>query len=256
MAANPGFCVAIINAQRPHFNRGWPIGLVLLLLACTTPASPEVTVVTAFVASSMAEAIGAVASAFEPSGAPKVVIVSGSSDRLAAQINDGAGADLFVAADWASMELVEDANDPVVIATTHLTIAVAPGNPKQIQSLDDLERHDLVVVLAAAEVPLGRYSAEVLAKAGVEVHPASLELDAISVLGRVERGEADAGLVYAADLYNRDVEGVETADASWLRVEYPAALLGEQPGAADALFEYLLSDQGRLWLVTSGFEVP
>ena len=258
---NPGFQVVLITTQGPRFNRGWPIVLAtvfgLLAHSCSS-SSDELTV---FVASSMVEAIGVAATFFEQTQlGQEVVIVSGSSDRLAAQINDGASADLFVAADWTSMELVSSGvmGEAVVIASTHLTIAVAPGNPKQIEGLGDLDRTDIVLVLAAAEVPLGRYSNQILAEAGVKPHPASLELDAISVLGRVERGEADVGLVYAADLYDRGVEAIETPAVSWLRVEYPAAVLsgGGQSEGASALLEFLLSDKGRLLLVTAGFELP
>ncbi len=66
----------------------------------------------------------------------------------------------------AAGDLVDTPQD---FAGNKLIIAVTPGNPEGITGLADLAREDLKVVLAAPEVPAGKYADEALAKAGVTV---------------------------------------------------------------------------------------
>ncbi len=70
---------------------------------------------------------------------------------------------------------------------------------------------DLKVVLAAPEVPVGKYASEALAAAGVSVDPVSLEDNVKAVVTKVSLGEADAGIVYVTDVIatGGKVEGVD-----------------------------------------------
>lgn len=116
------------------------------------------------------------------------------SQQLAAQLGQGAEADVLITADERTIRAVTA--DYRAVATTTLAIAVAQGNPKGIASLADLAR--VTVVLADPSVPIGRYSADALQKAGVTVQPRSLELDVEAAVQKVAIGEADATIAYAA----------------------------------------------------------
>src|SRR5829696_5965181 len=85
-------------------------------------------------------------------------------------------------------------------ASNLLAIVVEKRNPKDIKTLADLANPDLKVVLAAEEVPAGKYAKQILDKAGVSVSPVSQEDNVKAVVTKVSLGEADAGIVYATDV--------------------------------------------------------
>jgi molybdate transport system substrate-binding protein len=65
---------------------------------------------------------------------------------------------VFASADEKNMAKVTDAcsrRSATAFATNTLEIAVAPGNPEKISSLQSLTAPGLAVVLCAAEVPCG-----------------------------------------------------------------------------------------------------
>jgi molybdate transport system substrate-binding protein len=183
------------------------------------------------------------------------------TQTLAAQLTQGAQADVFASADTAHMKTVQDAGllagSPTIFAHNRLEIAVAKGNPKGIHSLADLANPGLVVILADPSVPAGKYAQEALASAHVTVKPASLELQVTAVLNKVALGEADAGIVYVSDVVTSgQVEGVAIPDAQNVIADYPiAALAGAQnKTAATAFIAYLISPAGQDVLKSAGFE--
>lgn len=215
-----------------------------------------------YAAASLAEAFEVLVDEFEATrpGIDVSLNLAGSQ-TLATQILAGAPADVFAPADEFQMQRVLDEIEPVhgpwTFATNSLAIAVEKGNPERVAGLEDLEREDLTVVLAAPEVPAGRYTTEILERAGVTVSAASLEPDVRSVLAKVSLGEADVGIVYRSDLLaaREEVDGVGIPPEMNVVAEYPIiALDGANSEAAVEFVEFVRSDTGRLWLVTAGFE--
>src|SRR2546426_2785264 len=183
------------------------------------------------------------------------------TQTLAAQLTQGAEADVFASADKTHMKTLLDAGliegTPKVFAHNRLEIAVAKGNPKGIHSLADLARSGLVVVLADPSVPAGKYAQQALAKAGVTVRPASLELQVTAVLTKVSLGEADAGIVYVSDIKTSGkVDGVAIPDPYNVVADYPIAILkhAQDSNAAFAFEALVLSPTGQSILIADGFE--
>jgi molybdate transport system substrate-binding protein len=233
--------------------------------AAADPAGAEAKTLTVFAAASLVEPFGAVAESFRARH-PRVEMVFNfaGSQQLAAQIIEGAPADVFASANREQMSRVlasaRAAIEPRTFARNALAIAVEPGNPQGIRGLADLARDGLIVVLAAEEVPAGRYAREALGKAGVTVRPASLETDVRQVISRVALGEADAGIVYRSDLLaaGTDVAGVEIAAEHNVEAAYPIAVLSEGSAGelGQAFVELVLSDEGRRILAEAGFSLP
>lgn len=182
------------------------LALALIATACGS-SNQELTV---FAAASLKQALP-----------PSRVSFAGSQE-LVAQLEAGAKADVVVTADEATMQKLVDAGiayDPTPVAANELAIATRRAD---INTLADLAK--ATTVLADPSVPLGRLTAQALAKAGVDARPKSLELDAASTLQKVSLGEADAAVVYATDTAP-DVRIVPIPPEHNVRTRYMAAAL-------------------------------
>ncbi|MEU8628109.1 molybdate ABC transporter substrate-binding protein [Streptomyces sp. NPDC048669] len=191
----------------------------------------------------------------------KVKFSFAGSQQLAAQVKQGAPADALVTADTKTMDgLKSDTGTPTVIAKNRLVIATGKGNPENIENLKDLSDTRLKVVLAAPEVPVGRYGKQILDAQKIDVKPVSQELDVRSVLSKVELGEADAGLVYKTDAATATdkVEAIDIPDAQNAVASYPAATLKatKNSEAADAFVKWLSTPEAQKILAAAGFQQP
>ncbi|KAA0960304.1 molybdate ABC transporter substrate-binding protein [Microbacterium sp. ANT_H45B] len=214
---------------------------------------------TVYAAASLSGAFDEIGAAFTEAN-PDVDVsgVYDGSSTLVTQLREGAPADVFASADEANMQKLEDAAvDPTLFASNTLVIAVPTGNPGGVETLADLA--DVTTVLCAPEVPCGAASATLLSNAGVAVEAASLEQNVTAVLTKVAAGEADAGLVYATDVIDRDdVEVIVPDGAGEVVNHYPIAALSEaqNPAAAEAFVTFVLSDEGQRILADFGFGAP
>jgi molybdate transport system substrate-binding protein len=194
-------------------------------------------------------------------GGDKVTFNFAGSQALATQIQQGAPADVFASADLASMDKVKDlVATPQNFAGNLLAIVVEKGNPKGVRALADLASPDLKVVLAAEEVPAGRYAKQVLDQAGVGVTPVSQEDNVKAVVTKVSLGEADAGIAYVTDVSagGDKVEGVDIPETRNLTATYPIATVkaGRDQEGASAFMDLVLSAEGQRVLKQHGFLPP
>jgi molybdate transport system substrate-binding protein len=188
---------------------------------------------------------------------------AGSSD-LVTQLTQGAPADVFASADTKNMDKAAAAGllagDPVNFAANTLTIAVAPGNPKQISSFKDLTKPGTAVVVCAPQVPCGSATQKVEKATGVTLAPVSEESSVTDVLNKVTTGQADAGVVYVTDAIGvgNKVTAVPFPESSGAVNTYPIAALKQSANAALAksFVDYVTSEAGQKVLSQAGFAKP
>jgi molybdate transport system substrate-binding protein len=245
--------------------------LVFLAAACgstSKPATPAPKLsgsLNVFAAASLTKAFNdeKTALATSASGLSLTYNFAGSQ-ALVTQIQQGAPADVFASADTKNMQKLVDAglvDAPETFARNKLEIAVAPGNPKNITGLADLERPGMTLVLADVSVPAGKYARQAFEQAGLTApKPVSNELDVKSTLSKLTLGEADAVVVYVTDVKaaGTKVTGVEIPDAQNVVATYPIAVVkaSKNAAAAAAFVDEIVSGGGQQGLQAAGFMPP
>lgn len=219
--------------------------------------------ISVFAAASLTDSFNALGQAFQRKhGGVTVKFNYAGTPTLVTQIEQGAQADVFASADTTNMDKLKTdgftSGTPEVFAHNQLEIVVAPGNPKGISSLADLAKPGVIYISEGPTVPAGKYSLQALQKAGVTVTPKSLETDVKSVIGKIELGEADAGIVYTTDVKTAGgkVQGVPISDQYNVVATYPiVSVKGVQNATlADAFIAFVESASGQTTLGSFGFQ--
>ena len=210
--------------------------------------------ITVFAASSLTDVFDDIAAAFEEAhpGTDVTLQFAGSS-RLATQIEAGAPADVFAAADERTATRV-DSRRITVFARNRLAIVTPPDNPAGVNGLASLTRSDVLLALCAPDVPCGALTERV---GGPDLTAAAdtREPNVRGVLTKVLLGEVDAGVVYATDLAAAgDAVGGTVIDHP-ARTAYPLVLLSDTP-EANAFVNFVLSPRAQELLAAAGFETP
>ncbi len=206
--------------------------------------------VTVFAAASLTDALRALAAEWQSRGRPAPRLSLAASSALARQIEQGAPADLFMSADeaWADYlqqrNLLADGTRSSPIGNS--LVLVAPASAARPVAL--AQGTDLAALLGPggriatgdpAHVPAGRYAQAALTWMGQwdAIAPRLARADNVrSALLLVERGEAPFGIVYATDAAaGSGVRIVGTFPAgSHPPVTYPFALTRRAEGNAGA----------------------
>lgn len=244
------------------------VGLALLMaLPVAAPAGAAVTV---YAASSLTEAMQAVADGWVRAGHARPVLVFAGSPALARQIIAGAPAGVFVSADNAWMDAVAPALVPRtrrVIATNRLVLVVPVADRRRVRLVKGF---DLAAFLGGerwttgdpGSVPAGRYARAALTSIGAWPAAAPGLAGAENVraaLAFVERGEAAAGIVYATDARASAKVAVAGMFPAWSHppIVYPAALVRAGADAeARGFLAFLGGPRGRAILAAKGFGTP
>jgi molybdate transport system substrate-binding protein len=197
---------------------------------------------------------------------PEATYNFAGSDDLATQIREGAPADVYAAASpkYPDELYAEGLVDkPEVFATNRLVLIVPKGNPAGIESVDDLRKKGVKLVIGAEGVPIGDYTRTVLENMGasdVLDQVVSEEDDVKGVVGKVSLGEADAGFVYVTDVkpVADKVTAIELPAEAQAEVKYEIAVVkdAQHHDAAHAFVEQVLGEQGQATLAAAGFGPP
>jgi molybdate transport system substrate-binding protein len=237
-------------------------------------ATPEPRTLTVFAAASLTDAFTEIGHNFEASHPGVTVALNfAGSQTLSTQLTQGAVADVFASANYTEMDKVVAANlitqdTPNDFVTNKLLVILPTNNPANVQTLQDLARPGLKLVLADATVPAGKYARQILDKlsqdatygsdfsANVLANVVSNETDVKQVVAKVQLGEADAGIVYISDAVAApELKIIEIPTDFNVVAKYPIAALtsAPQPDLAAEFITYVLSSEGQAILKKWGF---
>jgi molybdate transport system substrate-binding protein len=236
---------------------------------------PVRTTLQVFAAASLAEAFSEIGHRLERERPGLTVRLNlAGSQQLAAQIEQGATADVFASADERWMAYARErglmSGEPEIFARNRLVVIIPRTNPARIRRIQDLARGGIKLVLGADAVPVGRYARVVLRNLARDPafgsdfatlalrNVVSEEENVKSVVGKVQLGEADAGLVYRSDVTGtvaRYLQALEIPADANVVAAYPIAIVRDarEPALARAFVDLVLSREGQAILERRGF---
>jgi molybdate transport system substrate-binding protein len=248
--------------------------LSFLLAACSgTGLNSEPRVLTVYAAASLTDAFTEIGKDFETAHPGITVSFNfGGSQNLRTQIEQGAPADVFASANAKEMDALVTANlvavnTQKVFLTNQLVVILPKGNPAGIMSLEDLAAPGLKLVLAAEEVPAGRYARQILEnlnglygvtyKDSVLANVVSNEDNIRQAVTKVQLGEADASIVYVSDAVAvPELQKIEIPAEMNVIAEYliaPLAAASPNLELANEFIEHVLSPEAGVTLAKWGF---
>lgn len=248
----------------------------LLLGACgpsaTVMTAPEPATLTVFAAASLTDAFNEIGANLEAANPGlEITFNFGGSQTLRTQIEEGAPADVFASANQKEMDAMVagsfvNADHVEKFISNRLIVIMPADNPAGLESLADLAKPGVKLVLAAQEVPVGNYTLQVFDKLNVSLEAGfkdkalanvvSYENDVRQVVAKVQLGEADAGVVYGSDAVAvLALEKIDIPVAENIVALYPMAALEQSANGelAQAFIDYALSDEGQAILQKWGF---
>ena len=259
------------------------IALMMALTALCVPAAAESsTELIVFAAASMTETLTELKKVYEEANPDVSLILSfESSGTLKTQIQEGAECDLFISAGQKQMNQLDISADASVntegldmvlqgsrinLLENKVALVVPEGNPKGIESFDDLAEKlgagTVFMAMGNSDVPVGQYTQKILAFYGLDeaalanAGTLTYGTNVKEVTTQVKAASVDCGVVYGTDAFSAGLEIIDTATAEMCgQVIYPAAVMKESrhPEAAQAFLTWLTGEEASAVFSAVGF---
>ncbi len=256
-----------------------------LLLACAVLLSSATalaeTGIIVFAAASMTETLTTIADMYKAEHPDAQIICNfDSSGTLKTQIQEGAECDLFISAARKQMDQLDIKADPGVntegldivdhatrvnLLENKVTLAVPEGNPKGIESFDQvaelLKDGDILLAIGNSDVPVGQYTQKIFEFYGIDGEAVAGKLtygsNVKEVTTQVSAQSVDCGIIYGTDAFSAGLNVVDEATVEMCggQVIYPAAVLKTAKNAegAQAFLDYLRTDACAEVFASVGF---
>ena len=260
------------------------LAMLFTLAACGSSAAPskgEKKEIIVFAAASMTETLNQVKDVYEKENNVTITYNFDSSGTLKTQIQEGADCDLFISAGQKQMNQLDLSSDKEInkegldfvagdtrlnLLENKVVLVVPEGNPKSIESFDDLAARlaegSILMAMGNSDVPVGQYTQkilnfygldeEALAKSGVITYGSNVK----EVTTQVSEGSVDCGIVYCTDAFSEGLTVIDGASKDMCgQVIYPAAVLktAKNPDAAKAFLDYLTGSEAMAIFEAVGF---
>jgi len=260
------------------------LAMIFTLAACGSSAAPskgEKKEIIVFAAASMTETLNQVKDVYEKGNNVTITYNFDSSGTLKTQIQEGADCDLFISAGQKQMNQLDLSSDKEInkegldfvagdtrlnLLENKVVLVVPEGNPKSIESFDDLAARlaegSILMAMGNSDVPVGQYTQkilnfygldeEALAKSGVITYGSNVK----EVTTQVSEGSVDCGIGYCTDAFSAGLTVIDGASKDMCgQVIYPAAVLktAKNPDAAKAFLDYLTGSEAMAIFEAVGF---
>lgn len=244
-----------------------PYLVLLAILGGPVSAPPPLTVSAAI---SLSDALGEIAERYQEGGGTPIRFNVAGSNVLARQIVNGAPVDVFISADHAQMQVVEQAGairegSRRIIVANRLVVAARQERLDEVREAFSRAGPAIrrLAIGDPAAVPAGVYARAALERQGLwrtyedRIVPTG---NVRAALAAVENGSADAAIVYVTDvLITRTARVALTIPlGATPPITYPAAIIASstQPVEAERWMTFLESDAARAIFQRHGFLPP
>ncbi len=227
--------------------------LVLLLIWNPVASSTEkAESITVYCAAGIRKPVEEIAKAYEREYGVQVQLQYGSSGSLLSQIEVNPTGDLYIPGDDDFITPARQKNlvrEMIPLARFSLVLAVAPGNPKNINGIDDLLREDVKLGIGNETTAIGRKTAALFARTGkAEALRATVKVvkpTVTEIAADIQVGAIDAGFIWDAVAKERQLTIVPLAEAADAEAMIPALVLtsSKQPAAALRFARYLAAPE-------------
>lgn len=245
-----------MSIRRSHLAVLTVVGVCLLALPAGTARSATRAQLTVYAAASLTNVFPAIDKNEKYS--------FGGSNALAAQIKQGAPADVFASANMTlPTQLFQQGfcSKPKVFTRNTLVIVVPTSNPAHIHNIYNLTKSGVKIDIAASGVPVGTYTLQILKNMNLSnavlKNVVSEETDVREVLAKVALGEADAGFVYSTDAKTAPGKVKVIKIPAWAqpKVQYGICVVSSssQKRAAHAFIKRAMGKVGQKKLHKFGF---
>lgn len=247
----------------------------------SSSSSDQTKTLTVFAAASLTESLNEIGDLFKQANSGVDISFNyDSSGTLKKQIQEGADCDVFLSAGQKQMNQLDaeatSGNDEGLDFIDHstrfdilenkVTLCVPGGNPKAVQSFDDmaqkLKNHDILLGMGNSDVPVGQYTQKILAyyqldeaqlaNAGCITYGSNVK----EVTSQVAEAAVDCGVIYKTDATSANLSMVDEATEEMCgRVVYPAAatMAAPQPDLAKSFLEFLKTSDASACFQKVGF---
>lgn len=237
-------------------HKSW-LPALLIFFYCSLPATASE--LSVFAASSLTDALAEIVLAYEKQYPDEKVLLNfAGSQTLAMQIEQGAPVDLFISANQAVIDRLQNkglVTDVQPLLGNRLALAKRADLQGQLNSIDDLARPELLLAIGNPQVPIGRYTrqlfdgltadatygAELVAR--IKQNIVSEENRVKAIIAKLLLGEADAGIVYRSDLSGSKLVAVPLPEQHNPLANYPIAKAKGRTDHSKRFYVFLLSNE-------------
>ena len=230
------------------------VGLSFALVRLTGDAdSHEGATLDVYVAAGIRPPVEKIAAMYEQEYGVEITLISNNSGGLLSTIATHPRGDLYIPADAFFTALAREkklVREAVPLAVFRLVVAVKPGNPKNIRSLDDLLAENVNYVVCNVEAGAGKKTIEFMEKAGrwnqIKAGAKLFTPTVNDATGSIHVSNTiDAGFVWDSTAKQYGLEIVPIPELAGAAAEIHAGILTacRQPAAALRFARYLVAPE-------------
>lgn len=240
----------------------------LTAAGCKSVQAVNAAEITISAAASLRDPLSEIIAQYEKETNIKVNINLGSSGSLQKQIEEGAPVDIFISAGKTQVDALTakgliDKYTYKNLLTNSLVLIVSNSYDKNIISIEELKNKNIKLALGeASTVPVGQYSKEFLENIKLWENfkdKIVFSKDVKAVLNYVEKGEAEAGIVYISDTVNlkNSYVAYKIPQNTHEPIVYPAVIIGQSKNKAfaKAFMEFMGKPQAKEIFKKYNFDV-